>query len=198
MHVWDGFCDDGFYIYHDQIKRFSVKVSSDRFQRSEVFLIRGSLTWNIGNTCYNVTDPWAIDTVRNTRAPAVLPSIHSLTNSTPSCSKPLVTYISLLTTFSPYNPGKCVQFRRKCLKQCSLEWNCGKEKSGENSFRVQGGSGHRLKCPGACRVFSLNDRAQQDCLCRKHPLRQYWSDWYWSKPPTNPCWYIIVIFLRQD
>lgn len=31
-----------------------------------------------------------------------------------SCSRRLVTYISLVTAFSLFNPGKCVQFGRNC------------------------------------------------------------------------------------
>lgn len=88
-----------------------------------------------------------------------VPSIHYQSRS---CSRLLVTYISLVTAFSLSNPGKCVQFgpNRKVLEIVFLApvRGGGREMSQEARFkdcaRLVGAAGV------ACRVVSANERAQ--------------------------------------
>lgn len=83
----------------------------------------------------------------------VLPSIHY---QSPSSSRLLVTYISLVAAFSLSNPGKCVQFGPNS-KVLEIVFRRGAKQI--PTLRTSVG----VACV-ACRVVSLNEHAQWRCF----------------------------------
>jgi len=88
----------------NKVSKRSFKESGNRALKSNSHKFE-PLRWSIRNACYKIMmKSWIMDTAHSTDTSGTLPSLN---DSTLICSKPLVTYISIMTTSTLSNPCRC-------------------------------------------------------------------------------------------